>query len=69
MLPEIITFVPTMQHVPKHIAVVGNIGAGKTTLATKLGRYFSWDVLLEAVEGLNYLASFNCSKQLAYSYK
>lgn len=41
-----------------HIAVTGNIGAGKTTLATKLAAHFGWEVLFEAVEGNPYLADF-----------
>lgn len=41
-----------------HIAVTGNIGAGKTTLASKLAEHFGWEVLFEAVEGNPYLADF-----------
>ncbi len=41
-----------------HIAVTGNIGAGKTTLASKLATHFGWEVLFEAVEGNPYLAPF-----------
>lgn len=41
-----------------HIAVTGNIGAGKTTLATKLAAHFGWEVLFEAVDGNPYLADF-----------
>lgn len=41
-----------------HIAVTGNIGAGKTTLASKLADHFGWEVLFEAVEGNPYLAEF-----------
>jgi deoxyadenosine/deoxycytidine kinase len=47
-----------MQKSSKHIAVVGNIGAGKTTLANKLGHYYKWDVFLEAVEDNPYLKDF-----------
>ncbi|MEJ7664203.1 MAG: deoxynucleoside kinase [Hymenobacter sp.] len=32
-----------------HIAIVGNIGAGKTTLAHKLAHHFRWEVFLEEV--------------------
>ncbi|MHA6249371.1 deoxynucleoside kinase [Pontibacter sp. CAU 1760] len=41
-----------------HIAIVGNIGAGKTTLATKLAQHFKWDLYLEAVDNNPYLKDF-----------
>ena len=41
-----------------HIAITGNIGAGKTTLAKMLADHYGWEVLFEAVEGNPYLASF-----------
>jgi len=41
-----------------HIAIVGNIGAGKTTLATKLSQHFKWDLYLEAVDNNPYLKDF-----------
>ena len=41
-----------------HIAITGNIGAGKTTLAQLLAQHYNWDVLYEAVEGNPYLADF-----------
>lgn len=41
-----------------HIAIVGNIGAGKTTLTQMLGTHYKWDVMYEAVEGNPYLADF-----------
>lgn len=41
-----------------HIAITGNIGAGKTTLAEKLAAHYGWEVLYEAVEGNPYLADF-----------
>ncbi|QRR00011.1 deoxynucleoside kinase [Dyadobacter sandarakinus] len=41
-----------------HIAIIGNIGAGKTTLTQMLGDYYKWDVMFEAVEGNPYLADF-----------
>ncbi|MEQ8688035.1 MAG: deoxynucleoside kinase [Imperialibacter sp.] len=41
-----------------HIAVSGNIGAGKTTLAEKLGKHYNWKVQLESVEENPYLEDF-----------
>lgn len=40
------------------MAITGNIGAGKTTLATLLADHYGWNVLKEAVEGNPYLADF-----------
>lgn len=41
-----------------HIAITGNIGAGKTTLAEKLAAHYDWKVYYEAVDGNPYLAPF-----------
>ncbi len=41
-----------------HIAITGNIGAGKTTLAAQLAKHFGWEVLYEAVDGNPYLSDF-----------
>jgi deoxyadenosine/deoxycytidine kinase len=41
-----------------YIAVAGNIGSGKTTLAEKLGKNYQWDVELEAVDTNPYLPDF-----------
>jgi len=41
-----------------HIAITGNIGAGKTTLAHQLAGHYGWDVLYEAVDDNPYLADF-----------
>lgn len=41
-----------------HVAIAGNIGSGKTTLAQKLGKQYGWDVQLESVEDNPYLADF-----------
>lgn len=43
---------------PQHIAVAGNIGAGKTTLVQKLSAHYSWQAHLEAVDDNPYLADF-----------
>lgn len=43
---------------PKYIAIAGNIGAGKTTLTTKLGKHFSWDVHYESTDNNPYLSDF-----------
>ena len=31
---------------PKHIAIAGNIGAGKTTLTTMLAKHYKWSTAL-----------------------
>ncbi len=41
-----------------HVAIAGNIGSGKTTLAKNLGKHYHWDVQLESVEDNPYLADF-----------
>lgn len=41
-----------------HIAICGNIGCGKTTLATMLAKHFNWQAELESVENNPYLADF-----------
>jgi deoxyadenosine/deoxycytidine kinase len=43
---------------PKHIAVAGNIGAGKTTLTEMLARHYGWEPYFEDVEHNPYLADF-----------
>ncbi len=42
----------------KHIAVAGNIGAGKTTLVKKLSAQFGWEAHFESVEDNPYLEDF-----------
>lgn len=42
----------------KHIAIAGNIGAGKTTLSTKLSKHFGWGVCYEPTEYNPYLSDF-----------
>ena len=41
-----------------HIAIVGNIGAGKTTLTELLSKSYGWDPLYEAVDNNPYLEDF-----------
>lgn len=41
-----------------HIAIVGNIGAGKTTLTTLLSKHLGWEPQYEAVEHNPYLDDF-----------
>ena len=42
----------------KYIAVAGNIGAGKTTLTTQLGKHFNWEVHYESTDDNPYLSDF-----------
>lgn len=43
---------------PKHIAVAGNIGAGKTSLCSLLGESFGWEINYESTDDNPYLADF-----------
>jgi deoxyadenosine/deoxycytidine kinase len=42
----------------RHIAICGNIGCGKTTLAGKLAKHYGWQALLESVDDNPYLRDF-----------
>ncbi|MEM7575470.1 MAG: deoxynucleoside kinase [Bacteroidota bacterium] len=42
----------------RHVAIAGNIGAGKTTLCTQLGRHFGWQVHYESTDDNPYLSDF-----------
>ncbi|MEP7266900.1 MAG: deoxynucleoside kinase [Saprospiraceae bacterium] len=42
----------------KHIAVAGNIGAGKTSLATLLSKHYQWKVMYEDATDNPYLSDF-----------
>ncbi len=42
----------------KHLAIVGNIGSGKTTLTQMLSRHFEWEATFESTEDNPYLADF-----------
>lgn len=46
------------KNTPKHIAVAGNIGSGKTTLATKLSKHYSWEAHFEDLDHNPYLVDF-----------
>lgn len=41
-----------------HIAVAGNIGSGKTTLANMLAKHYGWDVQLEDMDDNPYISDF-----------
>ena len=43
---------------PKHVAISGNIGAGKTALTKVLGEYYGWETVFEQVDENPYLADF-----------
>ena len=43
---------------PKHIAIAGNIGAGKTTLCELLSNHFDWEVNYESTDDNPYLEDF-----------
>ena len=42
----------------RHIAIAGNIGAGKTTLSEILAKNFNWDVHYESTDDNPYLSDF-----------
>ena len=41
-----------------HIAIAGNIGAGKTSLSEKLAQFFDWEVHYESTDDNPYLSDF-----------
>ena len=41
-----------------HIAIAGNIGAGKTTLTGLLAKHYNWDTHFEDVDDNPYLMDF-----------
>jgi deoxyadenosine/deoxycytidine kinase len=55
-----ITFKKRQEKITKymHIAVVGNIGAGKTTLTELLVKNYKWEPMFEAVDNNPYLEDF-----------
>jgi deoxyadenosine/deoxycytidine kinase len=50
--------IPTEKSIIKHVAIAGNIGAGKTTLSEILARHFGWEVHYESTEDNPYLSDF-----------
>ena len=42
----------------KHIAIAGNIGSGKTTLATLLAKHYGWQPQYEVIENNPYIDDF-----------
>ena len=42
----------------RHIAIAGNIGAGKTTLCEQLAKQFNWEVHYESTDDNPYLSDF-----------
>jgi len=42
----------------KHIAIAGNIGVGKTSLAKILSKHYNWKLELESVDSNPYLSDF-----------
>lgn len=47
----------------KHLAIAGNIGAGKTTLSEQLAKHFGWDVHYEDANTNPYLSDFYTDMQ------
>lgn len=47
-----------MGNQPKHIAIAGNIGAGKTTLTRMLSKHYKWEPQFEDVDHNPYLYDF-----------
>ncbi len=46
------------KYTTKHIAVAGNIGSGKTTLASLLAKHYKWEPHFEDIEHNPYLVDF-----------
>jgi deoxyadenosine/deoxycytidine kinase len=57
LLPTQQRYMPAKKS-PKHIAVAGNIGAGKTTLTAQLAKHYGWQPHFEDVDHNPYLADF-----------
>ena len=50
----------------KHIAVAGNIGAGKTSLSGMLAKHYNWEVHYEDADNNPYLEDFYHSPMKAH---
>jgi len=48
---------------PKHIAIAGNIGSGKTTLASLLSRHYGWEPHYETIDDNPYIHDFYLDMQ------
>ena len=46
------------KNTPTHLAISGNIGSGKTTLASKLARHYGWKAMFEPIDDNPYLSDF-----------
>ena len=47
----------------KHIAIAGNIGAGKTTLSAMLAKHYGWEAMFEDTTDNPYLSDFYTDMQ------
>lgn len=56
-MPNLLLLLPKKQK-NMYIAIAGNIGSGKTTLASKLARHYNWLAEFEAVDNNPYLEDF-----------
>jgi len=54
----LLLFLMSQRSIPKHIAVAGNIGAGKTTLTSMLAKHYGWIPHYEDVDHNPYLSDF-----------
>ncbi len=56
--PTFASQILSMSNKLKHIAISGNIGSGKTTLAQMLAKHYGWTALIESVDDNPYLRDF-----------
>jgi deoxyadenosine/deoxycytidine kinase len=55
---ELVTSMSRSSQNLKHIAIAGNIGAGKTTLSEQLAKHFNWEAHFEDTSTNPYLSDF-----------